>query len=186
MKVLWLLVIFTMVTSVFCISTFEDSVDASIIQVSSMLAEDVLSTETYRVHPNIHLLGINTLRYSILDLTNSIRDILIKKYARPQHPMTTQQAYLIKLFELHFSDLPLPNIFTKSYIERLELQLSEMKWHLSTAQSHLKPGWLNIRADHSTMLITCARIVKGYVERYNSIRLLGEAPPPSYTSSNTN
>ena len=178
MKVPWLLTIIGTLTLVSCISQFEDNVDDSINRVSSLLADDALSTETYKVHPAVHLLDINSLRYSVMGLTTSIRETLIKKYARPQHLMTTQQAYLIKLFELKFSDLPLPNVFTVPYLQRLEAQLREMKWQLSTAQSHLKPGWLNIRTDYSAMLITCIRIVKDYVERYNSIRLLGDAPPP--------
>ena len=177
--VLWLVAILTLLTSTICSAfQFEERVDASMGQISTMLADDVLSTETYTAHPNTHLLSINALRYTVMDLMTSIRHTLINKYARPQHAMTTQQAHLIKMFDLRFTDIPLPNVFILPHLEKLEFQLGEMKWHLSTARSHLKPGWLNIRADHSAMLITCARIVKDYVERYNSIRLLGEAPPP--------
>lgn len=182
MKTLWLFIVLyaMMTTSVLCFSQFEDSVDASTVRVSALLADDALFTESYKVHPNTHLLRINALRYSVLDLTTSIRDTLIRKYAGLQHPMTAQQKNLIKLFDLQFTDIPLPNVFTMSHLEKLETQLSEMKWQLSTARSHLKVGWFRVRTDYSAMLITCARIVNDYVTRYNSIRLLGDTPPPPY------
>ena len=177
MKIFWVLLFLTMMTTVRCFSQFEDSVDASITRVSDMISNDALNAETYIVHPSIRLLSLNTLRNTIMEASTFIRHTLIQKYAKREHEMTSEQAHLIELFNLKFEDIPLPNVFTATHLTNLEDQLSEIKWHLKLTRSHLKPGWLNIRADKSGMLKTCARIVKNYVEKYNSIRLLGVTPP---------
>ena len=177
MKLPYTLTFLALMTTVRSIPQFEEKVDASVTRVSAMLADDALSAETYKIHPSIHLLRINTLRNAIMDASTFIRHTLIQKYARREHELTPEQAHLIELFNLKFEDIPLPNIFTTPHLTSLETQLSEIKWQLKHTRSHLKPGWLNVRADHSGMLKTCARIVKDYVERYNSIRFLGATPP---------